>query len=114
MKIFDKQDALARVGEDTEFFVELLQMFFSGLSEQLQRLEKNISTSNFADLGECAHSLKGSLGNLGASRCQNAALLLERLGKSGGGDANAQGLLEDLKVEIEQFRKALEEEGFSY
>jgi HPt (histidine-containing phosphotransfer) domain-containing protein len=70
--------ALDRVGGDESLLVELIAVFFEEYPKFASRLTQSLSQKDFAGLREVAHSLKGSLGYLGAGDGEALALAVEQ------------------------------------
>ena len=70
--------ALDRVGGDESLLVELIAVFFEEYPKFANRLTQSLSQKNLAGLREAAHSLKGSLGYLGAGDGEALALAVEQ------------------------------------
>ncbi len=75
---WDYAAALERVGGDKPLLVELIAIFFEEYPKFAARLTQSLSQKNFTGLREAAHSLKGSLGYLGASDGEALASAVER------------------------------------
>ncbi len=75
---WDYTAALERVGGDEPLLVELIAIFFEEYPRFASRLTQSLSQKDFAGLREVAHSLKGSLGYLGAAHGESLALDVEQ------------------------------------
>ncbi len=75
---WDYAAALERVGGDEPLLVELIAIFFEEYPKFAARLTHSLSQRDFAGLREAAHSLKGSLGYLGAAHGESLALAVEQ------------------------------------
>ena len=75
---WDYAAALARVGGDEPLLVELIAIFFEEYPKFAARLTQSLSQKDFTGLREAAHSLKGSLGYLGAAHGESLALAVEQ------------------------------------
>jgi CheY-like chemotaxis protein len=94
---------------DAELLAELAGMFFDDASSRLEELRGAIGTGDAAGVGRVAHTLKGSSGNMGATRMSAICAELQDIG--GSGDlSRAAGLLEGLEEEFGRVRPALEAE----
>jgi two-component system sensor histidine kinase/response regulator len=70
---------LARVGGNRALYVKLLRQFVAEQGPALDQVAAALSTGDRALAERLAHSLKGVAGNLGATRVQSEAGVLERL-----------------------------------
>jgi HPt (histidine-containing phosphotransfer) domain-containing protein len=97
--------ALERVGGDEALFKEIGQLFLGEYRELLESLERAVQTSDADGIHKVAHTLKGSLGTLGAEDAMKSALQMELYGRQGDVSSAAihlQNLIEALqKVEHE-------------
>ena len=76
--VWDYEAALERVGGEEPLLAELIAIFFEEYPRFALRLTQSLSQKDFAGLREAAHSLKGSLGYLGAAHGESLALALEQ------------------------------------
>ncbi len=58
-------ESVARVGDDEEFLLELLNDLKDLIEENLAKLEQARQDSDFSIIKEIAHGMKGASGNLG-------------------------------------------------
>jgi CheY-like chemotaxis protein len=94
---------------DAELLAELAGMFLDDASSRLQELREAIGAGDAAGVERVAHTLKGSSGNMGATRMSAICAELQDVG--GSGDlSRAAGLLEGLEEEFGRVRPALEAE----
>jgi HPt (histidine-containing phosphotransfer) domain-containing protein len=107
-QIFCVLEALERVGEDKEFLVELIEGFIESLPEVLDALDSSVDEKEPQQLLSKAHSLKGSLLNLGAQASADVAYQLEIVA-----DlkelTHASVLMSKLKVELNTFQNEFNE-----
>jgi CheY-like chemotaxis protein len=94
---------------DEELLAELAGMFFDDASSRLGELREAVEAGDAAGVGRVAHTLKGSSGNMGATRMSEICAEIEESGASGD-LARAPGLLEGLEEEFGRVRQALEAE----
>ena len=80
---WDYAAALERVGFDESLLVELIAIFFEEYPKFASRLTSSLSQEDYAGLREAAHSLKGSLGYLGAAEGEALALGVEQASLAG-------------------------------
>lgn len=107
VEIFDLETALAAVEGDRELLAELLIMFSEQEKILLQEIDSSITNMDGEKLRTSAHSLKGALGNLGASQGAQTAHELEKMGETGDFDS-ARKKFEAIIGEIDSFKKATE------
>ncbi|HEX5398573.1 MAG TPA: response regulator [Verrucomicrobiae bacterium] len=62
---------------------ELIGMFYTQTSQQLEEIEEAVRASQPSVVGQVAHSCKGACATLGMARLAELMLVLEKLGKSG-------------------------------
>ena len=103
---WDYAAALERVGGDEPLLVELIAIFFEEYPKFATRLTQSLSQKDFTTLREAAHSLKGSLGYLGAAHGESLALAVEQA--SAAKDAPRAGeLVAQLMAYIEALRQLM-------
>jgi CheY-like chemotaxis protein/HPt (histidine-containing phosphotransfer) domain-containing protein len=94
---------------DAELLTELADMFFGDASSRLGDLREAVEAGDAAGVNRLAHTLKGSSGNMGATRMAAICAELQDVGASGDLGA-APGLLKQLEEEFGRVRPALEAE----
>jgi CheY-like chemotaxis protein len=101
-------DGLREMQPDGEpdFLAELVEIFAEDASARLESLQKALDAGDANSFAKTAHILKGSSGNLGASRMTRVAAQLETLGRSGN-LKSAEDLLEQLRHEFEKVNAEL-------
>ena len=104
--IFDEQDALERLGGDTELLQMILEVFQDSCTGQLSRLEQAITASDFKTAYREAHSIKGAAANVSAKRIRAVASELERQ-MSESDIEGAPKLLDMLREEVEVFKTTI-------
>jgi HPt (histidine-containing phosphotransfer) domain-containing protein len=82
-QLFDRQAALARVGDDEELLVELVKIFLDDYPHSLSDIEEAVARQDPPKLERAAHTLKGAVANFGAEPVVRQAYALERLGRMG-------------------------------
>ena len=98
--------ALERVGGDQELLEEVAQLFLDTSPDLLTEIGRAVVARDARALERSAHTLKGSVGNFGADAAFQAALRLEKIGRSG----DLMGVDEAyraLEAEMERLRPAL-------
>jgi CheY-like chemotaxis protein len=105
---FDESVALEQAGGDRELLTELLGIFAEDGADHLRALHAAMAASDPAALMQAAHTLKGSLGVLGAVTAAALAERLEALGRAGGLEG-AVTVLAAFEPEVQRvFRAATE------
>ena len=96
--LINKEDALARLDNDTELYKDLITMFFEDPQFLPEDLEKLIADQNYEEGGKLSHLLKGVSGTLGAEDLFNASKNLEDIlkGKKEGDIEESKNALLDL------------------
>jgi HPt (histidine-containing phosphotransfer) domain-containing protein len=103
---WDYAAALERVGGDEPLLVELIAIFFEEYPKFAHRLIQSLSQKDFSGLREAAHSLKGSLGYLGAADGEALALATEQA-STAGDLPRAADLVARLMAYIEALRQVM-------
>ena len=80
LQVFNEDLALERLGGDREMLTMLRDMILAEAPEMVSNVEKSVSDLDAAGLRQTAHSLKGSMAQLGAERVADLALQLEQMG----------------------------------
>jgi two-component system, sensor histidine kinase and response regulator len=103
----DREVALARVGGDPELLKEIAVLFLDNYNSWLGELREAATRGDALGVEHTAHGLKGSVANFGAHAAVDAALRLEKLGRSRDLTNISQSLaalesaLTDLRPELE-------------
>lgn len=108
---FDEAALLEQVDGDVEFLRETAEMLTSDGPALAAEVRAAISAGDAARVGRAAHTLKGMVSNFHAAEAQQAALVLERLGKSGdlSGAAGAMETMESaLRALTEELARFIE------
>jgi two-component system sensor histidine kinase/response regulator len=91
---FDPTEVLARVEGDRQLLAELVSIFMAESPTRLAEIRRCLSAGDVKGLEHAAHTLRGSLGSLGARAAAKAALALEIKGRDGALDGAAAELAE--------------------
>lgn len=102
---WDYAAALRRLDGDAALLQELVAIFFDGYAPLAQRLIVSVREASWEQMREVAHSLKGSLSYLGASRASLLSQELEHIAREQIAD-RASALSSQLLAEIECVRQA--------
>jgi two-component system, sensor histidine kinase and response regulator len=79
----DESLALSRVGGDSDLLREIVELFLADYPVTLEKIRSAVSARDAAAIEQHAHSLKGSVSTFGAQNAFDAALTLERQGRTG-------------------------------
>ena len=104
--IFDLKKALEQVGGDRELLKEIIGIYCEEYPKQLLQIQQAIGKNDNATVGKVAHTVKGAVGNFGAKSAFEAALCLEKIGKSGE-PSKALSAFGALKEKLEQLEQKL-------
>lgn len=97
---FDRQAALARVGDDEDLLTELVRIFLDDYPTSISAIKDAVHKGAPQDLERAAHTLKGAVSNFGADAVVKEAFELEcqgRLGDLTHANENLQRLLETIR-----------------
>ncbi|HYM09459.1 MAG TPA: Hpt domain-containing protein [Bryobacterales bacterium] len=96
--------ALDRVGGDSELLEEIAKLFLETAPRQLDQIRQAVADRDALALSRSAHTLKGSVGTFGADAAFEAALRLEKMGRSGelAGVDEAYAALEEVMQGVTQ------------
>ncbi len=92
LRHLDEAVALSRVGGDSELLREVAELFLEDYPNALGKIRTAVVAGDQAGLEQHAHSLKGSISTFGAQAAFDAALALERQGRSGDLNGAEDGL----------------------
>jgi PAS domain S-box-containing protein len=109
LPIFDKREALHRVGESVDILKELVALFSDECPKQLDRIEHAHREGDMPGLARAAHALKSSVAIFAAPAAHAAALRLEMMGREGDA-AEFPEAWEKLHREVDRLKAALAEE----
>jgi len=84
--VLEPEEFEEQVGGDRELMVEIIDLFFEEGQRQMAEMRLTLANGNFGQLSRLAHTIKGSLGSLRATRARWRAHELEAA--AGNGDAN--------------------------
>ncbi len=77
-EIFDAEVLLHRLGNDQDLYLEIIEMFQKDQHGWFDELQLAVTHQDYSALGKIAHTLKGTLGNLSATRAAQTAQQLEK------------------------------------
>jgi len=90
-----------QVGYDNELMVEIIDLFLEERKGQVSDMEACVARGDWDSLSKIAHTIKGSLGSLHASRARSRAQELESAARGKQGEVSVRAfhqLLRDLEV----------------
>jgi PAS domain S-box-containing protein len=100
-------DHLHQLSENnTEFEFELLEMFVEDIPFHVEAIKPAIAVNNYQKLGQEAHHIKGSSGNIGATIMQQTAEKLEQMIRSQD-LTGADQLVADLEASLQKIQAFL-------
>ncbi len=79
----DRELALSRLGGDDELLREIAILFLGDAQRMMADIKSAAGSRNSEALHRAAHAFKGCVSNFSAGRVYEAALELERIGRSG-------------------------------
>ncbi len=110
LRQLDEAVALSRVGGDFDLLREVVELFLNDYPQALEKIRTAVAAHDPTGVEHHAHSLKGSVSTFGAKRAFDAALALERKGRSGDltnveeGFSNLECALGALRPELEEIQ----------
>lgn len=105
----DFDQGLARVRGNLPGYLKMLSAFVAGHEGEVQQLAIAASTADLASIKEISHSLKGSAGNIGASRLSDLALAIELAIRAQADPSDIEMRCHDLGKELASFIQALKQ-----
>jgi len=93
-----RDEVLERLGGDTDFLEELVQLYKKEFAAKRKAVEKALAKADARAVLELGHGLKGSSANLSLPGLREAAFALEAAGRAGD-MAAARAALETLDAE---------------
>jgi len=81
--VLNKEAALELCDDDEDLFLEIVQAYLEDAREHSKHLLYALEAGDAHQVEERAHALKGASSNICAGPVREAALLLERAGRSG-------------------------------
>jgi HPt (histidine-containing phosphotransfer) domain-containing protein len=106
LRPIDFCSVLDRIGGDTSFLKELLDIYLREYAEKKRLLEEAITREDFIQVLELGHSLKGASANLSLTRLQRVAFSLETAGRERQLQS-AQDAARNLDMEIQTLKAFL-------
>ena len=106
LSVLDEAALLALVGGDEELMREIIALYLVEYPRLLRDIRAAAASGDARALELSAHALKGSVGNMAASRASEAARELETLARADQLPA-ARGVLITLERELARLQNAL-------
>jgi len=106
-EVLDRTALLERLGGDLELFQEITGLFREDCPKILSEIRCAVQGADATALERAAHTLKGCVANFGAQAAAQAALNLEKMGRTHE-LAGADRACETLETEIARFQQALD------
>jgi len=79
--ILDLKELMERVQDDKELLLELLDIFIEDFDKKKKALQEAIEETNYEQIRNIAHSLKGATGNISAKDLRVIFTDMEEMGK---------------------------------
>ena len=106
--VVDLSELKERLDGDKVVFLEVAELFFENYDEEIETMGNAIRSADFDKLNQCAHSLKGSLGNLSAISAAEEAFKLEKMALHRDISGAAE-TFENLKTYVSLYKKFVED-----
>ncbi len=78
----DMNDALQRLGDDKELYLELLQVFRDESDSMYRAVDDAVSSGEAEQIARAAHTLKGACSNISAVEARRLAAEMESAAKN--------------------------------
>lgn len=106
LPVLEPDGFLDQVAYDRDLLVEIIDLFFSERERQIPDMENAVAAGEFDRLQRVAHTIKGSLGSLHATRARWCAQSLETAAKERK-SAECRQLLASFKQELDRLEPEL-------
>ncbi len=108
LPLWDKNDALARLANNENLVKRIAQAFLADIQNTLEQLEGSINNSDIEGMERHSHSIKGSSGNVGATRLSKLSEDSETAANNGDVE-KVKACFEDIKACTKETVAILEE-----
>jgi CheY-like chemotaxis protein/HPt (histidine-containing phosphotransfer) domain-containing protein len=108
--LFDRQEAISRLGGDAELFTELAQLLVNEVGKKRAEIDGALVGPDLAQLARIAHKLKGDAGTFASAELTKAATSMERAAREGHVDVASQAgrqtgelleqMVEELRIQV--------------
>lgn len=105
-QVIDREALLTEFDGDEELLAELVQTMKDEAPKLIHEVRAAASSGDASQVARAAHTLKGAVSNFGARGAADAALQLERIGRSGDLTDLAPAVAV-LEAEMSAFERAL-------
>jgi TMAO reductase system sensor TorS len=105
-EVFDLDALRDRVEHDLDLLAEMVDLYLGSSPQLVEKIESAVAARDREQIANAAHTLKGMLNSMCASKCAETARHLETIGKSGD-LAQAHHVLATLKKQLERLRTVL-------
>jgi PAS domain S-box-containing protein len=109
--VFNFSEALSLVGGNRELLCEVARIFLDQYPKVLEEIRQALTRSDYQSLGETAHTLASSVGQLAGQRAFAAAKRLEQLSIEGDRSEVPEALAE-LEKELQSLRAAVTDTAY--
>lgn len=99
---FNLEKALKITDNDYDLLQEIIQLFKSEKITMLEEINQALNSGNLDIIKRSAHSIKGTLANIGADLCVDSAFKIETTSSLENIPAS-KDLFEKLKIDIEEY-----------
>jgi CheY-like chemotaxis protein/HPt (histidine-containing phosphotransfer) domain-containing protein len=106
LPIYDRAEALSRIGDDEELLATLVDMFVAEAPNYLGEIDNALQATDWTRLTRAAHTLKGVLATFSARRGEACARALE-IAAHGADLGECRSLAAQASIEVETFLQAL-------
>lgn len=107
VELMDWKEGLSRVGDDEEFFIELLGDLVELGDETFTGISNLLESNDTGDIERLSHSLKGAAANLGVNGLREPSAKLEADAKENNFE-NANDLLSEIKSKVDELKKLID------
>ena len=107
--VFDRDGLLRRADGDEVLAAEIVDLYLVDAAARLDSIRIAVSAGDTAEVRRHGHALKGASDNVGAVAVRDAAFALE--GAATDEPALVPALLDEVRVSLRAFRRAVERAG---
>jgi two-component system, sensor histidine kinase and response regulator len=107
--VFDAASALKQCLGKPDLLADIIQFFFDDLNKLLPQIHAAMQRGDLTEMGKLGHRLKGTITHLAAEPASEAAQQVDRLGRFGSGQAEAEEAVRVLERECQILKAVLAE-----